>query len=100
MSTPWFENDEKLVECLFEAVRCKVFKSCGDGDGFIITKDFVGLAKKFEECEARREDGPWFTERVDTPSLISFCHREEAIHFAGDKSVLPTWDSIEIVVEL
>lgn len=78
---------EKQLIPLFIAVREFVRAAGGDGDGYIISKNYLQYANEFEVWE--QNNGRWFVERDTNDGFVAFLHNQEAIIFASDLSKLP-----------
>jgi len=90
--------DDSVLHDLFVVVRLFTLAAGGDGDGWIVSPDFLILSEKFEVDE-RTNAGDWFTEKNVTDGCISFGHGQEAIFFVGNRKRLPNWVS-DIVIEI
>ena len=89
--------DEELLFKLFEAVVAFVLSAGGDGDGWVVSEDFVALADSFDRYE--RKHGNWFTEKSVGMKSVCFIHGQETICFVESRDDIPEWAG-DILVEL
>lgn len=86
---------------LFNVVRNFVLMACGDGDGWVICKNynFKEVANMFEKN--KQIESKWFLIRINNDDFITFYKNQESITFLDslNKDKIPSWAG-NIIVEI
>ena len=84
----------EMLARLFELVKQIVWASGGDGEGWIVSRDWHQLAEQFKD----RED--WFTEFSASPDehVLSYYHDQEGVCFTAARDLVPP--NVDIIVEI
>jgi len=95
-------SDEATLHEIFSGVVGVVLSDGGDGEGYIISPDYLVLAKEFDKWQrsGQWKPSPLFEGRQDSKGKVVFVESQEFLLFSEDRADLPTGWSPSIVVEL
>jgi len=95
-------SDEATLHEIFSGVVGVVLSDGGDGEGYIISPDYLVLAKEFDKWQrsGQWKPSPLFEGRQDSKGKVVFVDDQEFLSFSATRADLPTGWKPSIVVEL